>query len=64
MASAAGGMFSINAANQFVNLSAAQKNKFTSCFIRKMIQDKALRKAHEEALYKQNQLTKENLRKN
>ena len=59
MASAVGGMFSIKAANQFVNLSAAQKKKFTACSIRKIIQDEALRKDHEEASYKQNQLTKE-----
>ena len=45
MASAAGGMFSIEAANQFVNLSAAQQNQFTACFIKKMLQDETIRKA-------------------
>ena len=60
----AGGMFSLQAADQFINLTVAQQNLFTACFIKKMLQDKAIRKAQEEAAFKQNQLTKENLRKN
>ena len=43
---------------------AAQQNQFTANFIKKMLQDEASRKAQEESLYKQKQLTKENLRKN
>ena len=44
MASAASGMFSIEAANQYVNLTSAQQNQFTVCFMKKMLQDKAIRK--------------------
>ena len=54
MASAAGGMFSIEAANQYVDLTAAQQNLFTACFMKKMLQDEAVWKAQEEASYKQN----------
>ena len=62
MAFAAGRMFSIEAANQFLNLSAAHQNQFTACFIKKMLQDEAIKKAQEEASFKQKKLTKTNLR--
>ena len=35
-ASAAGGMFSLQSADQLINLTAAQQNQFTACFIKKM----------------------------
>ena len=64
MASAAGGIFSLQAADQFVDLIAAEWTQFTACFIKSMLQDDAIRKAQEEAALKQHQIRKENLRKN
>ena len=64
MASATGGMFSFQAAKQYVTLIDEQRKTFTACFFKKMLHDEALRKAKEEAEAKQHQLTKDNLRKN
>ena len=64
MASAAGGMFLFQAADQYVTLTEEQGNTFTACFFKKMLHDEAVRKAKEEAEAKQHQLTKDNLRKN
>ena len=45
MASAAGEMFSLQAPDQFVSSTAEQQCQFTACFIKKMLQDEAIRKA-------------------
>ena len=64
IASAAGGMFSLQAVDQFVTLTAEPRSQFTACFIKKMLQDEAIKKAQEDVAAKHNQLTKDNLRKN
>ena len=64
MVSAAGGMFSFQAAHQYVTLMDGQRKTFNACFIKKMLHDEAVRKAQEEVAAKQHQLMKENLRKN
>ena len=64
LASAAGGVFSMDAATQYLSMFAAQKEQLTSCFMMKMIQDEAVKKAKANMDMKQHKLTKENLRKN
>ena len=64
LALAAKGMFSVEAANQYLTMTPAQKERLTSCFMMKMIQDKAIMKAKQEIAMKQQKLTKEKLRKN
>ena len=49
LVSAAGGVFSIDAETQYLTMTTAQKEQLTSCFMMKMIQDKAINKAKEEA---------------
>ena len=58
------GLFLVEAATQYANLTVAQQSKFAACFIQKMLQEKALRKSQDEALLKQMRLTKKNHRKN
>ena len=43
LASATSGMSSIEATNQYLNMTAAQKNQLNACFIKKTIQEKPSR---------------------
>ena len=53
MASTAGGMLLFQAAEQYATLTDERRKNFTAYFLKKMLHDKALRKAKEEAEAKQ-----------
>ena len=58
------GEFSTKAGEQYPNIEPVHKDQLASYFMMKLLQDKALKKAQDEAQLKQQELTKTNLRKN
>ena len=64
MASAQGGSFLLQSAEQYVTLSEEQRKMFTAYFLKKMLQDLAHRKSKEEAEAKQYKAAKASMRKN
>ena len=63
MASAAGGSFLLQSAEQYVTLSEDQRKMFTALFFKKMLQYLANRKSKEEAEAKQYKAAKASMRK-
>ena len=64
LAIAAGGIFSQEAMELYVTMETAQKDQLASYLFKKLLQDEAIKKALDEVVKKQQEATKENLRKN
>ena len=64
MASAQGGSFSLQSAEQYVTLSEEQRKLFSALFLKNMLQDLANRKSKDEADVKQYKAAKDSMRKN
>ena len=60
---AAGGIFSELQVDNFMQMTQEQKNEFTTHFMINMVADKGKKKAQDEAIQKQQEQTKLNLRK-
>ena len=63
LATAAGGIFSELQVDNFMQMTQEQKNEFTTHFMINMVADKGKKKAQDEAIQKQQEQTKLNLRK-
>ena len=63
LATAAGGIFSELQVDNFMQMTQEQKNEFTTHFMINMGADKGKKKAQDEAIQKQQEQTKLNLRK-
>ena len=62
LANAAGGIFSQEAMELYPTMETAQKDQLASYLFKKLFQDDSIKKAQDEAVKKQQELTKENIK--